>query len=73
MYVQCDEKQMVAFKKKVLTKNDLFFSVTFIKYTIYQQSGTGLPDDIFSYKKSQFVYILEGLGMEYVGIVYGHL
>jgi hypothetical protein len=28
----------------------------------------GLPDGIFSYQKSQFGYILEGLGMENVGI-----
>jgi hypothetical protein len=30
----------------------------------------GLPDGIFS---DQFGYILEGLGKENVGIIYGHL
>jgi hypothetical protein len=34
---------------------------------------TGLPDGIFSNQKSQFGYILEGLAMEDVGILYGHL
>jgi hypothetical protein len=33
----------------------------------------GLPDGIFSDKKSQFGKILEGLRMENVGIFYGHL
>jgi hypothetical protein len=28
----------------------------------------GLPDGLFSYQKYQFGYILEGLGMENVGI-----
>jgi hypothetical protein len=32
-----------------------------------------LPDGLFSYKKSPFGYILEGLGMENVGIFYYHL
>jgi hypothetical protein len=34
---------------------------------------TGLPDGLFSYQKTQFGYILEGLGMETVGIFYEHL
>jgi hypothetical protein len=29
---------------------------------------TGLPDGIFSYQKSQFLYILEVLEAEYFGI-----
>jgi hypothetical protein len=29
----------------------------------------GLPDGIFAYQKYQFWYILEGLGMENVGVV----
>jgi hypothetical protein len=33
----------------------------------------GLPDGLFSYQKSKFGYILEVLGMENVGIFYGHL
>jgi hypothetical protein len=33
----------------------------------------GLPDGLFYYQKSQFGYILEGLGMENVGIFYDHL
>jgi hypothetical protein len=33
----------------------------------------GLPDDIFSKQKSQFGYILEGLSIENVGILLGHL
>jgi hypothetical protein len=32
----------------------------------------GLPDGLFSYQKSQFGYILEGLGMEKVGKFFGH-
>jgi hypothetical protein len=32
----------------------------------------GLPDGIFSYQKFQFGYILEGLGMENVGVTYGY-
>jgi hypothetical protein len=32
----------------------------------------GLPDGLFSYQKSQFGYILDGLGMEIVGIFYEH-
>jgi hypothetical protein len=39
-------------------------------------SGTGLPDGLFLYPKSQFGYILEGLGIKNViifGIFYGHL
>jgi hypothetical protein len=31
-----------------------------------------LPDGIFSHQKSQFEYILEGLGMGNVGTFYGH-
>jgi uncharacterized membrane protein len=34
--------------------------------------GAGLPDGIFAYQKFQFGYILEGLGMEIVGIFYGN-
>jgi hypothetical protein len=33
----------------------------------------GLPDGFFSNQKYQFWYILEGLGMDIVGIFYGHL
>jgi hypothetical protein len=33
----------------------------------------GLPDGLFSYQKSQFGCILEGLGMENVGIFYDRL
>jgi hypothetical protein len=33
----------------------------------------GLPDAIFTNQKSQFGYILEGLGIENVGIFYGNL
>jgi hypothetical protein len=36
-------------------------------------SRAWLPDGLFSNQKSQFLYILEGLAMEYVGIFYGHL
>jgi hypothetical protein len=42
-------------------------------------AGAGLPDCLFSYKKSKFGYILKVLGMENVGIcmtiwnIYGHL
>jgi hypothetical protein len=32
-----------------------------------------LPDGLFSNQKSTFVYTLEGLAMEDVGIFYGHL
>jgi hypothetical protein len=33
----------------------------------------GLPEGIFAFKKYQFEYILDGLGIENVGIFYGHL
>jgi hypothetical protein len=32
-----------------------------------------LPDGLFSYQKSQFGYILVGLGMENIGIFYDPL
>jgi hypothetical protein len=35
--------------------------------------GTGLPDGLFSNQKSEFGYILVGLGMEKVGIFYDYL
>jgi hypothetical protein len=35
--------------------------------------ASGLRDGLFSNQKSQFGYILEGLGMENVGIYYAHL
>jgi hypothetical protein len=34
---------------------------------------TGLPDGLFSNQKTQFGYILEGLGVENVDIFCGHL
>jgi hypothetical protein len=34
---------------------------------------TGLPDGLFSYQNAQLGYILQGLGMENVGIFYDHL
>jgi hypothetical protein len=37
------------------------------------RSEPGLPDGIFSYQKCPNEFILEGLGMENVGIFYGHL
>jgi hypothetical protein len=33
----------------------------------------GLPEGIFSNRKSQFGYILEGLAMEDIGIFHGYL
>jgi hypothetical protein len=36
------------------------------------QLRTGLPDVLFSYPKSQFGYIFEGLGLENVGVFYDH-
>jgi hypothetical protein len=35
--------------------------------------GAGLPDGLFSYQKSKFGNILEGLGMEKIGVFYDHL
>jgi hypothetical protein len=35
--------------------------------------GAGLPDGLFSNQKSQFVYILVGLGMENMVIFYDYL
>jgi hypothetical protein len=35
--------------------------------------AAGLPDGLFSYQKLRFGYILEGFGMENVGIYYHHL
>jgi hypothetical protein len=37
------------------------------------ESEAGLPDGLFQNQKSQIGYILEGLGMENVGIFYNHL
>jgi hypothetical protein len=36
-------------------------------------SPAGLPDGLFSNKKSKFGYISEGLAMKDAGIFYGHL
>jgi hypothetical protein len=36
-------------------------------------TGTGLPDGLFSNQKSKFGFILEGLVMEEVAMFYGHL
>jgi hypothetical protein len=36
-------------------------------------SGAGLPDGIFAYHKYQFGNILEYLGMENFGVIYGFL
>jgi hypothetical protein len=41
--------------------------------SVEEPSLTGMPDGMFSNKKSKFGYILEGLGMKKVGIFYGHL
>jgi hypothetical protein len=38
-----------------------------------QDRRAGLPDGLFLYQKCQFGYILEGLGMENVVILYDHL
>jgi hypothetical protein len=35
-------------------------------------SSPGLPDGLFSYQKSLFGYVLEGLGMENIGIFNDH-
>jgi uncharacterized membrane protein YiaA len=40
---------------------------------VKESAWAGLPDGIFLYQKSQFGYILEGLGMKSVGIFNGHL
>jgi hypothetical protein len=37
------------------------------------KSSPGLPDAILSNQKSHFWYILEGLGMDNVGILFGRL
>jgi hypothetical protein len=39
-----------------------------IVFLTFKKPILGLPDGIFSYQKSQFGYILEGLGMEKAGI-----
>jgi hypothetical protein len=39
---------------------------------IFIQDEAEFPDGSFSYQKSQFGYILEGLGMKNVGIFYDH-
>jgi hypothetical protein len=36
-------------------------------------TGTGLPDGLFSNQKSKFGFILEALVMEEVAMFYGHL
>jgi hypothetical protein len=43
---------------------------TVIDKTVCQ---AGLPDGIFSNQNSQFGYIFEGLVLENVGILFGHL
>jgi hypothetical protein len=42
-----------------------------LRYT-FRELAKRLPDGIFSYQKSQFGYILEGPGIEIVGIVSVH-
>jgi hypothetical protein len=42
-------------------------------FALRKPGQQGLPDDLFSNKKSQFGYIWEGLGMENVGVYYDHL
>jgi hypothetical protein len=37
------------------------------------RAKSGFPDDNFQFQKSQFWYILEGLGIENAGMFYGHL
>jgi hypothetical protein len=37
------------------------------------QQNPGLPDGLFANQKFQFGYILDGLGVDNVGIIYGHL
>jgi hypothetical protein len=58
--------------------NDFFsaktsFCVMGSRQFILEGSGSGLPDGLFSYQKSQFGYILVDLGMENNVIYYGHL
>jgi hypothetical protein len=36
-------------------------------------SNSGLPDGVFSNQKYKFGFILECLGMQNVGLFYGHL
>jgi hypothetical protein len=53
-----------SFKKKIRSEKD------------YRQPSDllpGLPDGPFSNQKSRFWYILEGLALEVVGLLYGHL
>jgi hypothetical protein len=54
------------------SKLENFFPVN-LKLGHWDCSRTGLPDGIVSNQKSRFGYILEGLAVKDVGILYGHL
>jgi hypothetical protein len=56
-----------------IAKNINFFERLLQERSQGMNRLAGLPDGVFSYQKSQFWYSLEGLGMEIVGILYGHL
>jgi hypothetical protein len=58
---------IVFYGKQIRTQQLIFSRIT------YFWLDTVLPDGIFSYQISQLEYILEGLGMENVGIFKGHL
>jgi hypothetical protein len=49
------------------------FFLTEIFFSISSEVCPGLPDGLFLDQKSQFGYILEGLGMENVGIFFSRL
>jgi hypothetical protein len=45
----------------------------FLAFDNHYNHRAGLPDGVFQTKNPKFGYILEGLGMENVGIFFGHL
>jgi hypothetical protein len=53
-----------------MSTNEYIPDVALHILAMYMLTKPGLLDGIFSYQKSQFGYILEGLGMQNVGIFY---
>jgi hypothetical protein len=54
-------------------EDELVFRKEILGLESTQKNIAGLPVGIFAYQKFHFGCFLEGLGMENVGIFYGHL
>jgi hypothetical protein len=60
-------------EKRSAKNGNLFFTFfddgkAYSSAKTHSNGTNGWPDDVFVYQKSQFVSIMEGLGMEHVGI-----